>query len=108
MLRLIGGNVGDLGYVAMGAVDFLFVSLECLHHVAHGTRAEESREQCDLSHAPTWTLHCGNLLAQADELRLPNGGVSALAGRDALKGAAPCWVFLNLGEGVVQEDCVSL
>ena len=108
VLRLIGSNVGDLGYIAMGAVDLLFVALKCLHHVAHGTRPEESREEGNLPHTPTWARVGRHLLTQAQELRLPDGGMPALAGGDALKGTAPCWVFLNLGKGVVQEDCVSL
>ena len=108
VLRFVGGNVGDLGHVAMCAVDLLFVSLERLHHVAHRTCAEETREQGDLAHAPAWTLRRGHLLAEAEELRLPDRRMASLAGGDALKGAATCRVFFDLGEGVVQEDCVAL
>ena len=108
VLRLIGGNIGDLWYVAVGAVDLLFVSLERLDHVAHSTRAKEASEECDLAHAPTWALRGGHLLAETVELRLPDGGVTALAGGDPLKGAAACRILLDLGEGVVQEDCVAL
>ena len=108
VLRLVGGNVGDLWYVAVGAVDLLFVSLKRLHHVAHCARAEEASQERDLAHAPTWALRGGHLLAKAKEFRLPDRRVATLAGGDALKGAATCRVLLNLGEGVVQEDCVAL
>ena len=108
VLRLISGNIGDLWHVAVGAVDLLFVPLERLDHVAHSTRAKEASEECDLAHAPTWALGGGHLLAETVELRLPDRGVSPLAGGDALKGAATCRILLDLGEGVVQEDCVAL
>ena len=108
VLRLIGGNIGDLCNVAVGAVDLLFVPFERLDHVTHGTCAEEASKERDLAHAPTWTLAGGHLLAQAEELRLPDGGVAALTCGDALKGASPRRILLDLGEGVVQEDCVAL
>ena len=108
VLRLIGGDIGDLCNVAVSAVDLRFVSLERLDHVAHSTRAKEASEECDLAHAPTWALGGGHLLAETEELRLPDRGMSPLAGGDALKGAATCRILLDLGEGVVQEDCVAL
>ena len=108
MLRLIGGNIGDLWYVAVSTVDLLFVPFKRLHHVAHGSGAKEAGQKGDLAHAPTWALAGRYLLAEADELRLPDRGVSPLTGGDALKGAATCRILLDLGEGVVQEDCVAL
>ena len=108
MLRLISGNIGDLLYVAMRAVDLLFVPLERLDHVAHRTGAKEAGKEGDLAHAPAWALGRRYLLAEAEELRLPDRGVSPLAGGDPLKGAAARRILLDLGEGVVQEDCVAL
>lgn len=105
---LISGNVGDLRDIAVRTIDLLFVPLKRLDHVAHGTRAEDSREHGDLAHAPTWTFRGGHLLTEAHELRLPDGGMSTLTRGDALEGAATRGIFLDFGEGVVQEDRVAL
>ena len=108
MLRLILGNLMHLGDIAVCAVDLLFEALQRLHHVADGARAEDTREDRNLTHAPAWTRSNRRMFTKRNEFRLPDRGVTTLTRRNGFKRGFSLRVFLQHGEPVIEVDRIAL
>lgn len=108
VLRLIFGNLVHFWHVTVRSVDALFEPFQRLHGVAHRARAKESCKERDLADAPTRSRRWWHLLTERGELRLPDRGVAALAGRNGLKCGASLWILLDRCESVIQIDRIAL
>ena len=94
MLRLVFGDLFDLGNVGMFAVDRLLKAFERLHHVTHRASTEDARKDGDLAHTPGGAWVRRYRFAERGELRLPDSGVAAFARSDLRKRIATRRIFL--------------
>ncbi len=108
VLPLVGGDVGDLrGGLAL--VDVLLVALERGHEIGDGAGPEQAGEQQDdrdaQPRAGRRRRHVGAALL---ELAGPDVGVTPLVGGDPAERGRPAGFLLDRGQGVVEEDRVTL
>jgi hypothetical protein len=108
VLSLVSGDVGDLGR-GLAVIDVLLVALERGHEIRDGVRPEQASEHEDdrdaQPRAARRRRHVGPALL---ELAGPDVGMTPFVGGDpAERGRAPGFL-LDRGQGVVQEDRVTL